>query len=147
MDWLTPEKRHNIMKSIHSNNTSIEIMLRRKLWKCGVRYRIHKKIMGCKPDITIKKYKLAIFVDGDFWHGRNYTDDMFKSNQEYWNNKIRRNIERDLEQTITLRDNGWRVLRFWESEIKQDIELCCSIIMQELNQLKNNRQKNVNKMT
>lgn len=69
MKQMSSEKRRNIMRAIHSNNTSIEILLRRELWKRGVRYRIHKRVFCCQPDISIKKYKLAIFVDGDFWHG------------------------------------------------------------------------------
>ncbi|MBQ7417114.1 MAG: very short patch repair endonuclease [Acidaminococcaceae bacterium] len=126
---LTLEKRSKIMKAIRSNNTSIEIMLRRELWKRNIRYRIHAKILGCKQDISIKKYKLAIFVDGDFWHGHDFSDKRIHTNKKYWDNKIRRNMERDLDQTIMLRDEGWIVLRFWESEIKSDVSDCVDKIV------------------
>ena len=130
MVQLTPEKRSIIMKAVHSNNTSIEIMLRRELWKRNLRYRIHAKVCDCKPDISIKKYKLAVFVDGDFWHGRDFSDERIHTNKKYWDNKIRRNMERDLEQTILLRDAGWTVLRFWESEIKSGVTGCADKIME-----------------
>lgn len=133
---LTPEKRSKIMKAIHSNNTSVEIMLRNELWKRNARYRIHARILGCKPDISIKKYKLAIFVDGDFWHGHDFSDKRFRTNKKYWDNKIRRNMERDLEQTIMLRDAGWDVLRFWESEIKSDVAGCVDKIAAVINSRK-----------
>lgn len=130
------DKRRIIMKAIHSNNTSIEIMLRRELWKYGVRYRIHKKILGCRPDISIKKYKLAIFVDGDFWHGRDFSDERIHANKKYWDNKIRRNIERDLEQTILLRDEGWTVFRFWGTDIQNDVKRCSEIIIKCISRIK-----------
>ncbi len=136
MVYLSPEKRSNIMKAIHSNNTAIEIMLRRELWARNIRYRIHTKVLGCRPDISIKKYKLAIFVDGDFWHGRDYSDHRVHTNKKYWDNKIRRNMERDLEQTILLRDAGWDVLRFWETEIQEDVARCATEVIQTIGKRK-----------
>lgn len=129
---LSPEKRSKIMKAIHSNNTSVEILLRRALWKQNVRYRVHTKVFGCRPDITIKKYKLAVFVDGDFWHGHDFSEERFHTNKKYWDNKIRRNMERDLEQTILLRDAGWIVLRFWETEIQKDVAFCVERVIQAI---------------
>ena len=132
MVCLSPEKRSKIMKAIRSNNTNIELLLRRELWKRNVRYRIHAKVLGCRPDFSIKKYKLAVFVDGDFWHGRDYSEERFHTNKKYWHNKIRRNIERDLEQTILLRDAGWIVLRFWETEIQNDVGRCATAVIQTI---------------
>ncbi len=145
---IASDKRHNIMKAIHSNNTSIELMLRRELWKCGIRYRVNKKILDCHPDISIKKYKIAIFVDGDFWHGRDFSDKRVQTNKKYWDNKIRRNIERDLEQTIMLRDNGWVVFRFWGTDIQENVKICCDAIIQHINKAKQQRQfKHEKRMT
>ena len=136
MVCLSPEKRSKIMKAICSNNTSIELVLRRALWTRNVRYRIHAKVLGCKPDLSIKKYKLTVFVDGDFWHGRDYSETRFHTNKKYWHNKIRRNIERDLEQTIRLRDAGWTVLRFWETEIQKDVGRCAETVVQVIKRKK-----------
>ena len=121
MDTITKEQRSNNMRAIKSKDTKIEIKLRKALWHKGIRYRKNFKVCNCHPDIVITKYKIAIFCDGDFWHGKEskYT---VKTNSEYWTEKIKRNIERDLENTIELRDQGWTVLRFWESEINKNID-------------------------
>ncbi len=120
----------NVRKAMKGNtkkNTSIELLLRRVLWKNGVRYRKNCKDVPGKPDISIKKYKLAVFCDGDFWHGKEYHG--VKSNSRYWDEKIKRNRERDLEVTIRLRDEGWTVLRFWESEIRNDLNDCVQKVL------------------
>ena len=129
MDVMTQEQRHNNMAAIKSKNTSIEIMLRHALWHKGLRYRKNVKDVYGTPDICVKKYRLAIFCDGDFWHGKNYTDKEFTTNKKYWDNKIKRNKERDLKVTITLRDQGWTVLRFWEDEIRHDLDGCVEKVM------------------
>jgi DNA mismatch endonuclease (patch repair protein) len=130
MDNLTKEQRHKNMVAIKSKNTQIETMLCKALWHRGVRYRKNTKTVYGTPDICIKKYKIAIFCDGDFWHGKNHTNKEFSTNKQYWDNKIKRNKERDLEVTITLRDKGWTVFRFWEDEILSDLEGCITKIMQ-----------------
>lgn len=122
------ETTHKIMSAIHSKDTRPEISLRKELWRRGLRYRKnYKKIIG-KPDIVFVRTHIAIFVDGDFWHGHNWAVRNYGSQSKemeryspYWREKIRRNIERDLEQTISLRDSGWIVLRYWESELKEKI--------------------------
>ena len=129
MDVMTQEQRHNNMAAIKSKNTSIEVILRHALWHKGLRYRKNVKGICGTPDICVKKYRLAIFCDGDFWHGKNYTDKEFTTNKKYWDNKIKRNKERDLEVTITLRDQGWTVLRFWEDEIRHDLDGCVEKVM------------------
>ena len=112
------------MKAIRSSETKIEQILRKALWHEGIRYRKnYNKLIG-KPDIVITKYKIAIFCDGDFWHGRDNCENIVASNKKYWLEKIKKNKERDLDTTIALRDNGWTVLRFWESDIKKSIEEC-----------------------
>lgn len=112
------------MSKIKGRDTKIEVMLRKALWHSGIHYRKQYRIYNCHPDIVVTKYKIAIFCDGDFWHGKNYEEHKIKHNSAFWDNKIRRNIERDLENTIMLRDNGWFVIRFWEDDIKSDLDYC-----------------------
>ena len=126
MDNLTREQRRKNMQAIRSKATSIEIILGKKLWASGFRYRKNdKKVLG-KPDFTFKRYKLAVFCDSEFWHGKNWeaTKIKIKSNQEYWYSKIERNIQRDLHVNEELEKQGWTVIRFWAKEIENDTEKC-----------------------
>ena len=131
----SPEVTYKIMSSIKSKDTRPELMLRRELWSRGLRYRVNVKILPGKPDIVFTRAKIAVFCDGDFWHGNNWAirgmsslDEELTGYSEFWQDKIRRNIKRDKENTEMLQLNGWKVLRFWESEIKIDLELCADII-------------------
>lgn len=134
MDVLTKEQRKRNMQNIHSKNTSIELLLRKTLWHKGIRFRLNCKGIVGKPDIVIKKYKLVVFCDGDFWHGND--NRQVGTNGKFWSEKIKRNKERDLEQTIALRDAGWTVLRFWGSDIKKDVEAVADRIVDEINAIK-----------
>lgn len=127
MDRINKAQRSANMKAIKSKDTSIELLLRKALWHKGVHYRKNFKVCDCKPDIVITKYKLAIFCDGDFWHGNDKYK--VKTNTSFWEDKIKDNKDRDLNNTINLRDNGWIVLRFWGSQIKANLELCVNEIM------------------
>ena len=118
------------MQSNTSNDTSIEMILRRALFKRGIRYRKNVKNILGKPDIAIKKYRLLVFCDGDFWHGKKYHG--VKTHKRFWDEKIKRNRERDLEYTIQLRDEGWTVLRFWESEIVENVDKCVDKIIETI---------------
>lgn len=129
MKLETTIKRSKIMKSIKGSDTRIEVRLRKALWHKGVRYRKNFKVFDCHPDIVITKYKIAVFCDGNFWHGKELQKRPIKHNSSYWNEKIRRNVERDLENTIELRDNGWIVLRFWEDDIQHDLDGCVSEVL------------------
>ena len=131
----SPEVTYKIMSSIKSKDTRPELMLRRELWSRGLRYRVNVKNLPGKPDIVFTRAKIAVFCDGDFWHGNNWAirgmsslDEELTGYSEFWQDKIRRNIKRDKENTEMLQLNGWKVLRFWESEIKIDLELCADII-------------------
>lgn len=99
-------------------------MLRRVLWQLGLRYRLHAKNLPGNPDIIFRRSKVAIFVDGDFWHGRNLDERLRRlargHNSSYWTKKIKRNVERDAENTQRLRAEGWYVLRVWESDVHKD---------------------------
>lgn len=132
--YTTPAKSKN-MKAVKSHDTKIEVILRKALWHKGIRYRKNYKILSCKPDIVITKHRIAIFCDGDFWHGKE-DPNIVKTHKAFWTEKIKRNVERDLENTIELRDNGWRVLRFWESEIQDKLPYCIEIILNTIH--KNN---------
>ncbi len=136
MSRYTVEQTHRIMSAIRSKNTKPELLLRRALWRQNYRYRVDCKDIVGKPDLAIKKYKIAVYVDGDFWHGNNWKirglpslEDELKRYSPYWQEKIKQNIERDLVVTMSLRDEGWTVLRFWESEIKNDVDACVQQII------------------
>lgn len=129
MKLETTITRSKIMKSIKGSDTGIEVRLRKALWHKGVRYRKNFKVFDCHPDIVITKYKIAVFCDGNFWHGKELQKRPIKHNSSYWNEKIRRNVERDLENTIELRDNGWIVLRFWEDDIQNNLPNCVDDVL------------------
>lgn len=108
--------------SSKKTGTSPELLLRRALWEAGFRYRKDVKDLPGRPDIVFPKAKLAVFCDGDFWHGRNWKERRQKleqgTNPDYWIAKIERNMERDRQNTQRLQEMGWIVLRLWESEIR-----------------------------
>lgn len=127
MNYMPSEQRSKNMRAIKSHDTKIEVILRKALWHKGIRYRKNFKVCSCKPDIVLTKHKIAIFCDGDFWHGNDKCT--VKNNAKFWNEKIKTNIERDLRNTIELRDNGWTVLRFWGTEIRKDLDNCITEIL------------------
>ncbi len=136
------EQRRNNMKAIRSNNTRLELLLRKELFRRGIRYRVNRKILTTRPDISISKYKIAVFCDGDFWHGKDYYDGRVLHNKDFWDSKIRRNKERDFEQTLLLRDQGWTVIRFWGSEIKSDVAACAKKIIDSINRKNTWKERN-----
>lgn len=130
---------HKIMSAIPSEGTRPEIRLRKALWHENLRYRVNYKKLPGKPDIVFTKYKVAIFCDGDFWHGNNWFIRGKKSLKqelngysEYWKNKILKNIERDDTDDKVLRAMGWTVIRIWESDIKNHIEECVKFVKETL---------------
>ena len=125
----TPEtsKRMSHVKLKHG---AAETMLAKTLWRSGIRYRCNYKALPGSPDIAITKYHIAIFVDGEFWHGYDWENrkNDIKSHQEFWIPKIERTIQRDREVTERLQSEGWIVLRFWGKEIKKNVSECADII-------------------
>ncbi|MCT8339586.1 very short patch repair endonuclease [Flavobacteriaceae bacterium TK19130] len=119
------------MSKIRGRNTKPELLLRKALWAKGLRYRVDSKLLPGKPDISIQKYKLAIFVDGAFWHGYNWDErkDTIKKNRRFWIPKIERNIQRDREVNHMLQQKGYRVFRFWEHEVKKNLNSCVHDIL------------------
>lgn len=126
------------MQAIRSQNTKIEIKLGKALWAKGYRYRKNDKTVLGKPDFTIKRSKLAIFCDSEFWHGKDWETQQKRiaTNSKFWITKIQRNIERDKLVKEQLIKDGWTVLRFWESEIKKNIDQCIIQIEYAINLLK-----------
>ena len=130
MDKHTPEQRRKNMQAIKNKDSQIELLLRKELWKRGLRYQKNRTDIFGKPDIVFKGKKIAIFCDSEFWHGYNWEERKkdFRSHQEFWIPKIERNMERDIEVTNKLESEGWTVLRFWGNEIKKETEKCANII-------------------
>ena len=131
-DRLTPEQRHRVMSRIHSRSTKPELKVRQWLWRHGYRYRLNVKSVPGKPDIVMRRYRTAIFVNGCFWHGHNLETRFISSsqditnsscckipqtNREFWVNKIKRNQERDQRNYQVLHDNGWQVIVVWECQL------------------------------
>ena len=123
------------MRKVKSRETKIEILIRKKLWANGIRYRKNFKKLPGSPDIAIPKNKLAVFIDGAFWHGYNWIENnlKIKSNREYWIPKIERNMKRDIENVEALKQMGYTVIRFWENDVKKDLQGCIDKILQKIN--------------
>lgn len=121
-DNLTPEQRHKNMTHIKSSNTKIEKDITKALWNLGYRFRKNVKGLPGKPDIAIKKYKIVIFLDSCFWHKCPEHFKKPKSNLEYWEPKIKRNVERDAEINRYYQNKNWHILRIWEHEVKKDFD-------------------------
>lgn len=132
MDVLTPEQRRKNMQHIKSKDTAIEITLRKALWKKGYRYRKNYKKLPGKPDIVLTKYKIVIFCDSEFFHGKDWEIKRPKlldsNNSEYWISKIERNMERDRQNEQQLMFLGWTVIRFWGKEILKNTDECVRVI-------------------
>lgn len=137
MDDLTPSQRSKNMRRIKSKNTKPEILLRKAVWKKGYRYRINYKKLPSKPDIVLTKYKMCVFIDSEFFHGKDfesgYHSSKFDSLKEqleagdhatYWLPKIQKNMERDRMVEAELKGMGWTVLRFWSKEVLKDSDQC-----------------------
>lgn len=119
MDRLTPEQRKKCMQSNKSIGTKPELVLAKAMWALGLRYRKNSGSIFGKPDFSFKKYKVAVFVDGEFWHGKDWEQRKaeIKGNREFWIAKIERNIRRDMKVTGRLKAEGWTVLRFWSNDV------------------------------
>ena len=131
-DKLTPEQRRKTMQNIRSKDTTIEIRLRRALWAKGYRYRKNYKLLPGKPDIVLTKYKIAVFCDSEFFHGKDWEilrPQLEKgNNSDFWINKISKNMQRDDQINKELLFRGWTVIRFWGKEILKKTEECVKVI-------------------
>lgn len=122
------------MARVRAKNTGPELALRHRLWAAGYRFRLHTRLPG-KPDLVFPKYRTVVFVDGDFWHGRQWQLRGFKSlddqmarvhGSEYWIAKLKRNVARDRWVDDQLRNLGWKVVRVWESDIATSVDAVAS---------------------
>jgi len=122
------------MKAIKSQS-ALENKVSKALWKMGIRFRKNVKLFG-KPDISIKKYKIVIFIDSCFWHCCPIHGNMPKSNQDYWEKKLERNKKRDNEVNKYYEENGWNILRVWEHEFKENFHKAISKIANFIRKIK-----------
>ena len=135
----TKEQISRNMKSNKGKDTKPELLLRKELWRRGLRYRKNYKELYGKPDIVFLGARIAVFVDGKMWHGYDWEHqkDDFKSRRDYWIPKIERNIEHDYEVTQELISLDWLVMRFWDFEIKKNLQECADKIERAYNNRKN----------
>lgn len=134
MDDLTSEQRHKVMSRIKSRDTKPEVMFRRALWHAGIRYRKNYKALPGKPDIAITKHRIAVFVDGEYFHGKDWDSGRREraergANAEYWVPKIERNMQRDSEADASLNGMGWTVLRFWSRDVLKNPQACVDAVL------------------
>lgn len=140
MDSQTPSQRSKNMSAIKSTGTKDEIRLAKALWHLGYRYRKNNRTIFGTPDLTFKKLKIAIFVDSEFFHGKDWeTKKKPITNADFWKKKIERNMQRDIEVNEYLIAHNWTVIRFWSNEVKKDLDNCILKIQTEI-QLKQNLQ-------
>lgn len=135
----TKEQISKNMKSNKSKDTKPELLLRKELWRRGLRYRKNYKKLYGKPDIVFLGAKIAVFVDGKMWHGYDWENQKndFKSRRDYWIPKIERNIERDYEVTQELIALDWLVMRFWDFEVRKNLQNCADKVQHAYNNRKN----------
>lgn len=134
LDKLTKAQRRKNMQAVKNKGSKIENLLSKALWAKGFRYRKNDKKVFGKPDLTFSRKKVAIFVDSEFWHGKDWSQKKYehKTNIEFWHKKIERNIKRDKEVNKELKQKGWNVFRFWGQEIIKDVEGCVTKVEKAL---------------
>lgn len=132
--FYTTKPRSKNMGKIKSKNTQPELKLRKVLWSLGYRYRINVKQLPGSPDIVFNRQKLALFIDGEFWHGYQWLEkkEQLKTNRGFWIPKIERNMQRDWENNKTLIETGYTVMRFWQHEIQNEFSNCLTQIIKYL---------------
>lgn len=131
-DVLTIEQRHKNMQHIRGNDTKIEVILRKTLWHAGIRYRKNYRKLPGTPDIAITKYKIAIFCDGEFFHGYDWDEQkprILKGDHgQFWADKIEKNMERDRNKNQELEAEGWTVIHLWGRDIKKHTDECVKAV-------------------
>lgn len=135
----TPEIRKRMSK-VHLKNGKAETILAKRLWHEGYRYRRNYKKLPGSPDIALTKYRVAVFVDGEFWHGENWKErkTKLKHNREYWIEKIEENIARDRRVDLQLKDMGWTPIHFWEKQVLKHTDDCVADVVKLLEEIKVN---------
>ena len=150
---MTPKPRSremvsDIMRRVRSTDTGPEVSLRKALWRRGLRYRLYRKNLPGRPDVVFPRERLAVFVDGDFWHGRQWQSRGLPSlahqfretpSAEYWVGKIERNVERDARVNADLAARGWRVVRLWEKDVVKDVDACVEVVLNAVDEARGRR--------
>ena len=131
-DTLTPEARSRLMSRIRGKGTSIDLKMEKMLAGSGARFEMYPRMTG-SPDFASRRRRIAVFCDGDFWHGYRYHEKK-KLAGKYWRDKIERNMARDKYVTRRLRREGWSVLRFWEHDIRKDPDKCVRRVRRKLDE-------------
>jgi len=128
------------MSRIHLKRGVAEQLLGKMLWRSGIRYRYNYKKLPGSPDLAITKYCVAVFIDGEFWHGKDWEKrkPRLKNNREYWIEKIEENMARDQRNDQELRSLGWQVIRFWEKDVKRNAESCASVVISTIAEMYTN---------
>lgn len=127
-DNLTPEQRSFCMSRVKGKDTGLEMRVRSALHRRGLRFRKHAKDLPGKPDVVFRKARVAVFVDGDFWHGYRFPSWEDKVS-DFWKKKINKNRERDAANHQKLRQMGWTVIRLWQHEVEEDFDACIDRIL------------------
>lgn len=135
-DIFSKEKRSEIMSKIKGKDTKVEVLVFRELRKRGIYFQKHYKRAPGNPDIALPRKRIAIFIDGDFWHGYDYNKTKKRLPKVYWRAKIETNIARDIKNRRKLRRMSWKVMRVWEHEINRDLEKIMDRIVFQLNDSK-----------
>ena len=133
----TPEIRKRMSK-VRLKNGKAETILAKKLWHKGYRYRRNYKKLPGSPDVSILRYRVAVFVDGEFWHGENWEERKakLKHNREYWIEKIEENMARDKRDDAQLKEMGWLPIHFWEKQVLKNTDECVNTILELINNTK-----------
>ena len=129
-DIFTPKKRSWVMSRIRGTNTKIDLEMKKTLGELKIKYEMYPKMSG-NPDFIIKRRKIAIFCDGDFWHGYKYHEKK-KPPKKFWKEKIESNMKRDRRTSARLRRDGWSVLRFWEHDIEKRMDVCMNRLIRKI---------------
>lgn len=130
-DTLTPEQRRRAMQRVKLKDGPLEVKVRSALWKRGYRFRKHLKGLPGSPDVVFTRKKVAVFIDGDFWHGYDFEKWRDKLTP-FWRAKIEANRSRDERNFRSLRDMGWTVVRLWGHEVKKDLDGCLGRVQEAL---------------
>ena len=143
-NFNTNPQRSQLMQRIRGKDTEPEVIFRRALWHNGIRYNKHDKGLIGQPDIAIHKYRIVVFIDGEFWHGYNWEEKKKRivANKEYWVQKIERNMERDRKIDKLLEEHGWKVLRFWATSVAKDPKIYVNQVLALIHELKQVRHRN-----
>lgn len=133
----TPEIRKRMSK-VRLKNGKAETILAKRLWREGYRYRRNYKKLPGSPDIALTRYRVAVFVDGEFWHGENWEERKakLKHNREYWIEKIEENIARDKRVDEQLKEMGWITVHFWEKQVLKHTDECVELVIKTASEIK-----------